>query len=128
MLTPRELARAHDRWVAALWRGDGGDVRDFGIWLEAHLAADGPPEPIRVPDAVSRNGAPGACLRWYAAGLVILGYAEGQPRGCYRIPITASPPPVHPVWHPAWDGDWSSAMDDGAPASPHPAAPDGMGA
>ncbi len=129
MLTPRDLARAHDRWIAALWRGDGGDVRDFGVWLESHFAADPRPEPNSVPDAVSRHGAAGVGVRWYAAGPVILGYAEGQPRGCYRIPITAIPPVVHPVWHPVWDSDGAGSWEDIDPATHRPgvAAGDSVG-
>ncbi len=129
MLTPRDLARAHDRWIAALWRGDGGDVRDFGVWLESHFAADPRPEPHSVPDAVSRHGAAGVGVRWYAAGPVILGYAEGQPRGCYRIPITAIPPVVHPVWHPVWDSDGAGSWEDIDPTAHRPgvAAGDSVG-
>ncbi len=129
MLTSRDLARAHDRWIAALWRGDGGDVRDFGVWLESHFAADPRPEPNSVPDAVSRHGAAGVGVRWYAAGPVILGYAEGQPRGCYRIPITAIPPVVHPVWHPVWDSDGAGSWEDIDPAAHRPgvAAGDSVG-
>ena len=96
MLTPRELALAYDRFVAARWRGEEGATEAFAVWLEAHWTGDAPPEPDDCPDAVSFLGGAGAGIRWYAAGGAVLGYVAGRQRGCYWVPLGAAPPPVRP--------------------------------
>jgi CheY-like chemotaxis protein len=93
-LTPQALARFHDRYVAALWRGD--DVADVTDWLEAHWTNQGPPAPDSVPDAVSFLGETGhgGGMRWYQPDLTIFGYPPGTHRGCYQLLPTDLVPPI----------------------------------
>ena len=92
MLTPRDLAYAYDRWLAARWRGEDDDARAFGDWVESFWCPEAPVEPAAVPDAVSVLGGAGRGIRWYADGDVVRGYVVGRPRGCYLIPIATVPP------------------------------------
>ena len=94
MLTARELARAHDRSLAALYRGDLAETLGFVDWLAQHWAAAGPPEPEGAPDAVS-GGEAGCVVRWYERGEAILGYEARRSRaarGCWRVPVDAALP------------------------------------
>jgi CheY-like chemotaxis protein len=91
-LTPQALARLHDRYVSALWRGD--DVDALTVWLGAHWTRQAPPEPAGLPSAVSclgRTGIGGG-MRWYHQGTAILGYPSRSHPGCYRISQAEVPP------------------------------------
>jgi hypothetical protein len=93
-VTPRSLARLHDHYISAIWRGD--DVADVTNWLEARWNEHGAPEPDGVPDAASLFGG-GGCghgIRWYRRQDSILGYPTGTRRGCYRIVVSDIPPRV----------------------------------
>jgi hypothetical protein len=92
MLTPRDLAFAYDRWLAARWRGEDDEARPFGDWIESFWCAEAPSEPRTGPDAVSVLGGAGRGIRWYADGAVIRGYVVGRPRGCYLVPAATVPP------------------------------------
>jgi|SRR5215218_2057694 len=91
-LTPRDLALSVDRHLAALWRGDENVVDDFFRWLTSLWSPTTAPEPATPPDAVSVLGAGGVGIRWYETGSACVGYVEGRPGGCYRVPITTAPP------------------------------------
>jgi hypothetical protein len=97
MTSPHELARAYDRYAAAIWRGDETEVRVFAAWLERYWADEGPAELANQPYAVSVLGGAGAGIRWYARGKKIVGYVGRRPRGCYQIPVDATPPPLYPL-------------------------------
>ena len=92
MLTPRDLAYAYDRWLAARWRGEEDEARRFGDWIESFWCRTAPLEPERGPDAVSVLGGAGRGIRWYADGNVVRGYVVGRPLGCYLIPARTVPP------------------------------------
>lgn len=81
------IARCYDEAVAAFWQGDGADLREIGDWL-ASAWGDGPPEPAAPPIATSVCGAGGRGIRWYDAGIDVLGYVPGLV-GCYRLPVAA---------------------------------------
>ena len=92
MLTPRDLAVAYDRWLAAHWRGEDDSARPFGDWIESFWCGTAPPEPGAGPDAVSILGGAGRGIRWYADGPTIRGYVVGRPYGCYLVPVATTPP------------------------------------
>jgi hypothetical protein len=89
-LTARSLARLHDRYLSAVWRGE--DVGDVADWLAAHWQESAPPMPRGLPDAVSFGGT--ASIRWYCQGTMVAGYPQRSETGCYRVPIWAVPPAV----------------------------------
>lgn len=89
-LTARALARLHERYLSAIWRGD--DVGEVADWLAAHWDEQAPPMPRSVPDAVSYGG--GAGIRWYSQDGVVAGYPPRSTAGCYRIPVGDIPPAV----------------------------------
>ena len=86
----RALARAYLRHVSALWRGDPAE-RALSTSLGMTWCPDLPPEPRRLPDAVSPHGAGGRGIRWFETGGAVLGYVPGV-RGGYRVPLAAIPP------------------------------------
>ena len=88
------LARAYDRYVSALWRGESDEVRRFAAWLKGCWALGAPPEPGRQPDAVSALGGAGTSIRWYEADGLVLGYIPGVPHRCYKVSTVAVPPEV----------------------------------
>lgn len=87
-----QLARAYDRYVSALWRGESEEVRRFAAWLKGCWGIDGPPEPAGPPTAVSALGGAGASIRWYEADGLVLGYIPGVPLRCYRVSAEADLP------------------------------------
>jgi len=89
-MTAAQLARAYDRYLAALWRGE--DAPAFAAWLAAHWGPAERPEPATLPLALSRLGAGGRGIRWHEAGPQVIGHVPGQARACYRVPRTAVPP------------------------------------
>jgi hypothetical protein len=91
-LTPRDLALSVDRHLAALWRGDENIDDDFFRWLTSLWSPTTVPEPTTPPQAVSVLGAGGVGIRWYETRSALVGYVEGRPGGCYRVPTTAAPP------------------------------------
>ncbi len=95
MTSPHALARAYERYAAALWRGDEAEARAFAAWLEGYWAHEGPPELADHPHVVSVHGGAGAGIRWYARGKTIVGYIGSQSRGCYQVPVDAALPPIH---------------------------------
>lgn len=112
MLSPSLLARLFDGCIAARLRGDrtelfdlGGaahghalrwcaiDVDAFDGWLAHFWLAEGPPEPLAYPDAVSFLGTGPLARgpRWYSVDDTILGYVPHSP-GAYRIPAASALP------------------------------------
>ncbi len=89
-----QLARAYDRYVCALWRGESDEVRRFAAWLKGWWGLGAPTEPRRRPDAVSALGGAGTSIRWYESEALVLGYIPGVPHRCYRGPIDAAPPAI----------------------------------
>ncbi len=94
MLTPHDLARAYDGFLAALWRGDEAAATRFLDWLEWHRVTDLPREPETPPDAVTLLGPDphGPRLHWYAGCHAILGYEPNPSRSGYRVPVTVTVP------------------------------------
>lgn len=84
------LAARYDRMLTAI--DDDGTVDPaasrFATWLADCWRAAGPPEPARVPDAVSTSRAGIQLLRWYAVGTEIRAYVPGG-SGCYLIPAVS---------------------------------------
>ena len=93
MPTPHELARAYDRYVVTLYCGEARAAQAFGRWLMGFWTLEGPVEPDRLPDAVSFLGVISRGRRWHAQDGVVLGYEQGAPGGCYRVPAEAALPP-----------------------------------
>jgi hypothetical protein len=93
MTSPHELALAYDRYIAALWRGDEA-AHTFASWLGRHWTDAGPAEPTDRPHAASAFARAGAGIRWYTRGTTIVGYVGTRYRGCYQVPVDASPPPI----------------------------------
>ena len=102
--TASELARAYDRYVAALWRGESEEVLRFGTWLKRCWGLGGPAEPVGPPDAVSVLDGAGMSIRWYERDGHVLGYIPGVAQRCYRVPSDVAPPSL-----PAYRGDVASA-------------------
>ena len=94
VLTPADLARHYDGYIAACRRGATTGVDRFDVWLESFWGAEAPPEPNAPPDALSVLGNAGIGIRWYAHDSAIFGYVPGRARGCYRISIGATPPSI----------------------------------
>ena len=122
MPTRHELARADDRYVVALYGGEAREAQVFGRWLMAFWTLDGPVEADRLPDAVGFLGVIGRGLRWHAQAGVVLGYEQGAPGGCYRVPAEAALPPTprdrDGPWV-GWDtGPASSPRDELRPHGP----------
>lgn len=92
-LTADDLARGHDRYVAALWRGESEAVRRFGAWLKGCWGL-GPPEPSASPAAVSALGGAGTGIRWHEVDGLILGYIPGVPHRCFQVPVDAELPAI----------------------------------
>ncbi len=104
MTSPHEIARAYDRYAAALWRGDEAEARAFAAWLEAYWADEGPAELTDQPYVVSVLGGAGAGIRWYARGGTVLGYVGSRAQGCFQVPMDAALPPIPLQDHrPRWD-------------------------
>jgi len=99
-ITAAAIARAYDRYVAALWRGESEEVRRFGAWLKGHWGL-GPSEPPTPPAAISALGGAGASIRWHEADGLLLGYIPGVPLRCYQIPTDADVPPIAAYADPA---------------------------
>jgi hypothetical protein len=93
MMNAREMARACDQYVSALWRGESEEVLRFSRWLRGHWVI-GPEEPGQPPTAFSVVGASGAGIRWHDVGPMIYGYIPGVPVRCYQIPSDSDPPPI----------------------------------
>ena len=89
-----ELARAYDRYVAALWRGESEEVRRFGNWLKWCWGLGGPPEPAGPPAAISTLGGAGTSIRWHEIDGVVCGYIPGVLHRCYQVPVDADPPAI----------------------------------
>jgi uncharacterized membrane protein YqaE (UPF0057 family) len=89
-----QLARAYDRYVSALWRGESEEVRRFASWLKGCWALGGPPEPSGPAAAVSALGGAGTSIRWYDVDGTIVGYIPGVPHRCYQVPTDADPPVI----------------------------------
>jgi hypothetical protein len=97
-LTTRRLAQSVDQHLAALWRGDEDVDHAFFRWLASWWEATDSTRPALQPDAVSVLGAGGVGIHWYQTTTEILGYVPGREDGCYRVPITSSPPNPETVW------------------------------
>ena len=89
-----ELARAYDRYVSALWRGESDEAHRFGAWLRRCWGLGDPPEPAGPPAAVSTHGGAGTSIRWYELDGMVFGYILGVPHHCYQFPIEDDPPAV----------------------------------
>ena len=89
-----QLARAYDRYVSALWRGESDEVHRFAVWLKGWWGVGAPAEPGRRPDAISALGGAGTSIRWYEVDGLVLGYIPGVPHRCYRVPTDAAPPVI----------------------------------
>jgi hypothetical protein len=96
MISARQIARAYDLAIAALWRGEGSE-HPLIAWLGAYRTVEAPPEPRLAPEAVSLLGGGGAGIRWYATPTAVLGFANGHPAVCYRVPVNADLPPFGPA-------------------------------
>jgi hypothetical protein len=96
-LTTRDLALIVDQHVAALWRGDENIDHAFFSWLASWWRPSEAPEPGTPPSAVSVLGAGGVGIRWYETPAGSVGYVEGRPNGCYRVPTSAVPPRPDPA-------------------------------
>jgi len=94
MTSPHELARAYDRYAAALWRGEEAEARAFAVWLERYWVDEGPAEVADHPYVVSVLGGAGAGIRWYARGRTVLGYVGSRAQGCFQVPISATAPSI----------------------------------
>lgn len=92
-LSPLQIARAYDQYVAARWSGEPSDA--FAAWWEAHWTTDPSAEPVAGPDAVSDLGSKHR-IHWHAQNGAILGFVAGWPHGCYWVPIGAALPPIAP--------------------------------
>jgi hypothetical protein len=92
MTSPHELARAFDRYAAALWRGEETEARAFATWLERYWVDEGPAELADHPYVVSVFGGGGSGIRWYTHDRAIVGYVGNRARGCYQVPLDAAPP------------------------------------
>jgi hypothetical protein len=82
-----KLAARYDRMMTAI--DDEGIVEPaalrFASWLAGWWRIAGPPEPTRIPDAVSTSPTGIQLLRWYAVGADVRAYGpDGD--GCYLIP------------------------------------------
>jgi hypothetical protein len=95
MTSPHELARAYDRYAAALWRGEEAEAQAFATWLEEYWADEGLAELADHPYVVSVLGGAGAGIRWYARGGTVVGYVGSRAQGCFQVPMDAAPPPIH---------------------------------
>lgn len=87
------LARRYDEHLAAVWRGEAALDNAFARWLETHWSATVPDEPSCRPEAVSVLGAAGSGIRWYTVGDAVVGFVGKRPDGCYRVPVSETPPP-----------------------------------
>lgn len=91
MPSPRELARAYDRYVVAR-RRDDREADAFAAWIASFWSAEAPPEPTDCPDAASVLGEAACAVRWYGSSTTVLGYAPGASHGCYQVPVAAGVP------------------------------------
>lgn len=91
MVSASVVALAYDRYVSAVWRGEGTTASSFATWLESFWRVPALPEPGHGPDGVSFCGGRGG-LRWYDTTAGILGYVPGRPNGCYHVDPAAEPP------------------------------------
>lgn len=91
MITARQLARAYDLSVASLWRGEAPN-ESLISWLDRFRVLDAVPEPQTAPEAISLLGGGGSGIRWYSTPTAVVGFAQGQPGVCYRVPVEAELP------------------------------------
>ena len=89
-----DLARAYDRYMSALWRGESAEVHRFGAWLRGCWGLGGPPEPAGPPTAVSTLGGAGTSIRWHERDGMVFGYIPGVPHHCYRVSVADDPPAI----------------------------------
>ena len=59
-----QLARAYDRYVSALWRGESDEVHRFAVWLKGWWGAGAPAEPGRRRAAISALAGAGGRIGW----------------------------------------------------------------
>ena len=101
--TARQIARAYDSYISAVWRGDTSETRRFAAWLKGCWGLGGPPEPAAPPAAISALGGAGASIRWHETPSMILGYIPGVLHRCYQVPrdavIPGSASDAEPVQH-----------------------------
>jgi hypothetical protein len=90
MLSARDLARAYDEYVSAVWRGDV-EVAPFRAWLAAHWVTRPGALPAEPPAAVSPCGGGGRGIRWYETPAGVCGYVPGA-SGCYLALPNEAPP------------------------------------
>jgi hypothetical protein len=90
----QQLARAYDRYVSAVWRGETEATHRFAAWLRGCWGLGAPPEPPTPPAAVSALGGAGASIRWHETPDAVYGYIPGVPLRCYQIPRDADVPDV----------------------------------
>src|SRR5688572_1678317 len=97
-LDPSNLARAYERYVSAIYRGEDEEANSFAVWLEGHWTGEAPSEPSNPPDSENSLGPGGAGIHWYAGDGVVLGYVTSRSAGCYRVRAGESVPIVRAPW------------------------------
>ncbi len=100
-ITADELARAYDRYVTALWRGESDEVPRFGVWLKERWGLGGSPEPAEAPAAIGALGGAGTSIRWYERDGMVLRSIPGVVHRCYQVPRDEEPPAI--VRYPEWE-------------------------
>jgi hypothetical protein len=83
-----KLAARYDQMITTI--DPEGNVEPaalrFASWLAGWWRVAGPPEPRRLPDAVSASADGDQLLRWYVVGAEIRAYVPGG-SGCFLIPL-----------------------------------------
>jgi hypothetical protein len=97
-LDPSNLARAYERYVSAVWRGEDEEANSFAVWLEGHWTGEAPSEPNNPPDSENTLGPGGAGIHWYAGEGVVLGYVTSRGGGCYTVRAGETVPIVRAPW------------------------------
>lgn len=94
MISARDMSQRYAAYLHTQLIGDETEAVDFGLWLDQHWADNPalPDEPCL--DDIDGEAEPGSAVTWFERDGAIIGLLAGRNRGCYRIPLTGTPPAV----------------------------------
>jgi hypothetical protein len=135
MISAHTFAHQYRTYLHAQLSGDEIESIDFGLWLDEHWLET--PELLDEPclDDVNGNAPPDSSVTWIEHDGHVVGMLAGRSRGCFRIPVTATPPVIALYLDDASDCTTGSVhqeralvfrteakLDGPLPVAPHPSA------
>jgi hypothetical protein len=94
MTSARELANTYAAFFTAQLIGEEIETIDFGLWLDEYWEDASGRRIEACRDDLDIEATPHHRIEWLEEGEEIIGLLAGRYRGCFRIPLTATPPHV----------------------------------